>query len=191
MPRDDRLLALTCYQAPMIPGHPVGQLPYNGYVEKAPPSPKEVGEIFQEQDALGFLSPDSWIALRRLALSLEGEPAKYGSLICRPDDHQFQPDLISDNLTDARWDELSERDAPPTTNELELWRQRYMECARGGGPGLYTVMGWEVRDDREATRMLVTLHLDHATLERVAGLYATATAASADLETYGAFEWIW
>jgi hypothetical protein len=176
----------------MRPGHPVGGWHVSDEPGRLAPTPGEMGEFFDEQDLMGQLSHDAWLALRRLATSLDDEPIQYGALLCRPDPEDFDPALLEDQLTDARFEALVEGGAEPTGDEIMKWQAAHMELAHADAAGgLYTAQGWHVRDDRGRQRVLVTLHVDAGSFEQVAGLFHSEDEAEAALQAYGDFEWLW
>jgi hypothetical protein len=176
----------------MIPGHPAGQWQYDPEPDAKLPSPSELRDIFDEQAHLSELSADSWLALRRLAFSLDGEPVQYGPLVCRPNDDEFDPEMLRDEWPESRVDALESGHAKPTLQELERWREVHMERARlDEAPGFFAAQGWVIKDDTGRERILVTLHGDRGTFERVARLFQSVDDAAKQLSTYGEFEWLW
>src|SRR5688572_28782628 len=111
----------------MRPGHPVGGLHMGDERGRLAPTPRELGEIFDEQDRIGQLSHDAWLALRRLAISLDDAPIQYGALVCRPDPEDFDPALLEDQLTDTRFEALVEGGAEPTRDEIAKWQAAHMQ----------------------------------------------------------------
>ena len=157
------------------------------------PTPEELGGIFDELEVIGQLSPDSWLVLRRLAFSLGFDnPNGYGCLICRPDPEEFDPTLLEDQLSEYRFEELVEGGDEPTPEEIAAWQEAHMELASADAAGgLYTTLGWDVRDDKGRQRWLVTLHVDRGSFEQVAGLFRSREEAAVALKGYGSFEWMW
>jgi hypothetical protein len=160
--------------------------------ERKAPGPAELGEIFDELERRGSLSADSWVGLRRLALTLDGVPDGIGWLVCRPDFSDFNLDLLKGRLSRKRMEALTRGREMPTMAELRKWESLYMERAQAGdGPGLFGVMAWKVTDNRTRARVLVTLHGDQAAFERVAGLYPSLRGAKQSLAKYGELEARW
>ena len=59
------------------------------------------------------------------------------------------------------------------------------------GPGLFVAKGWRLRDSHDRSRILVTLHVDAGSFQRVAGLYRDEHEAAQALAGFGDFEWLW
>lgn len=169
--------------------HPAGYWRLEKDSDSLAPLPAELAAVFDELEQFGELSTDSWVSLRRLGYSMEGEPFKAAHLIRDPADEEFNPDLILDGLTSGRYDELHDG-ASPTEEEISRWKERFMAQAGEGGEGGYLVMIWAVSDDRQRTQFLVTLHLDHASFHAVAGIYPTIEQVDAALRSEGEVEWI-
>jgi hypothetical protein len=176
----------------MIPGHPAGSWCYEPEEKRLPPpTAEELGEIFRDQDALKDLTADAWLALRR---SIEGtvEPVQFGELVCTPDDDEFNVERIDDMVDAERFRALQAGDDEPTPEELSAWRTAHIEAASmDEASGHFAVHGWEVRAADGETRLLVTLHGDRGSLERVAGLWPSVEAAAAGLREFGRFQWLW
>jgi hypothetical protein len=176
----------------VVPGHPAGSWRYEENGPKRSPTPAELSEIFDEQSGIGTLSADSWLALRRLAETLDGVSDQFGQLVCRPERDDFDPVLLEDEISPERLDALAAGQAEPTVEELARWEAIYMQQAReNAGRGVFVVLGWTVRDERGRERVLVTLHVDQGSFERVAGLFVSIHEAQQSLREYGEFEWLW
>jgi hypothetical protein len=176
----------------MKPGDPAGAWRYEASENrKAPPTPAELTKIFDEQDEREALGTDAWAALRRLAEEQEAEPIQWGTLVCRPDPLDFDPDLLIGELSPERLDAL-EGGSEPSEQEIERWQTISMDNAESeAGGALFAVHGWRVVDGRQRARILVTLHVDQGSFDQVAGLYRSVEEAAHLLNEYGRFEWLW
>lgn len=176
----------------MRPGDPAGIRRSERGPRRAAPTPAELAAIFDEQDTRGALSERSWEALRRLYEQVDAEPIQFGCLVCRPDPWEFDPELLAGEIIESRIDALVARKAEPTPEEIARWQAVHMgRAASDGVSGMYAVYGWQVSDDRGRVRILVTLHVDDGTFERVAGLFPSVEDAATSLQQFGQFEWLW
>ena len=175
-----------------IPGRSAEELARDLREEQLAPTADELTEIFDEQEQGGELSADSWIALLRLAsiMDLDPHPIHVGTLVCRPDDDEFEPWRLEGLVPERRLVDLIEHGATPTPAEIDQWREEHMEAAfTDDASGLFRVMAQTIADSHPRKRLLVTLHGDQAMLEGVVGVFRSADEARTYLSGFGNFGW--
>lgn len=176
----------------MVPGHPAGSWRYEADPARKAPTRAELRDIFDEQEALSELSADSWVSRRRLAEGIDGEPIQYGPMVCRPNSDEFNPEMLEGEISESRIGALATGEAEPSDEEIARWQAIHMERAHlDEASGLYSTLAWLITDDQNRERVLVTLHLDRGSFERVAGLFHSVEEAAGFLQAYGDFEWVW
>jgi len=107
-------------------------------------------------------------------------PLETGHWIPEPDEGEFDPDFISEEISESRYEKLQEG-AKPTKKEIELWRDSYIDHEFGSEAGFDTVYIFRIQGESGREMYCVSYHDDEGDCTDSSGPFATLNEARDEL----------